>query len=694
MSEQNLLTHSRNQKTTPFGTFDQTFAHRIISKDPDPEADQPRQAWSNQLEFILTCVGYAVGLGNVWRFPYLCFKNGGGAFLIPYCICLFLVGIPIFYLELSLGQFASLGPLKVWSLNPSLKGLGMCLVIVPAIIAIYYNVVIAYCIYFFFASMTSSLPWVACDNTWNTCDCNDGSLNLSLSDPWQGSRPDCLNHTINKTSSPSEEYFFEKVLGVTGGVGEPGNVKWDVMLCNLLAWLIVFLVLSKGIQSLGKVVYFSAIFPYVLLTVMLVRGLTLDGYYDGVMFYITPDWDKVSDPNVWSDAATQIFFSLSACQGGLIAMASYNKFNNLTLRDALIVPIINCLTSFYAGFAIFSVLGFMAYSKGVSVADVAAGGPGLVFVVYPEGLAQMSVPTLWAILFFFMMMTLGFSSQFSIVEAVLTGLMDQFSRTLNTRWRKIGFRLLICLTGFLLGLPMVTEGGYYMFELTDHFISGFPMLFIGLTELIAINYIYGFGNFKKDIEMMIGRNICVTISFYFFGLMWCVVSPIGLTTVIIAKIIESEPFVSDGYRYPDWAQAIGWMIVAAALICMPLWYIVYLWRNGLGSLCRKINSPSSTWGPALPENRTGPRYSKTVEMSPVDLEGGVYQPKGQVISFEPGEPRGYGNGAFTRTTTEPSAPELPNGGTNTSYEPDNNGYVNAAFSHQETSEKPDNTTKF
>ncbi|XP_069107592.1 sodium- and chloride-dependent glycine transporter 1-like [Argopecten irradians] len=657
------------------------------------QGDQPRQAWSNQLEFILTCVGYAVGLGNVWRFPFLCFKNGGGAFLIPYVICLFVVGIPIFYLELSLGQFASLGPLKVWSINPALKGLGVCLVVIPAIISIYYNVVIAYCIYFFFASMTSSLPWVTCDNTWNTCDCNDGSLNLSLADPWQGARPDCLNYTINKTTSASEEYFFQKVLAVTGGASESGTVKWDVMLCNLLGWSIVFLVLSKGIQSLGKVVYFSAIFPYVLLTVLLVRGLTLDGYYDGIMFYITPDWDKVADPNVWSDAATQIFFSLSACQGGLIAMASYNKFNNLTLRDSLIVPIINCLTSFYAGFAIFSVLGFMAHSKGVTVDEVAKGGPGLVFVVYPEGLSQMPVPTLWAILFFFMMMTLGFSSQFSIVEAVITGLMDQFSGVLNTKWRKIGFRLLICLTGFCLGLPMVTEGGYYIFELVDHFISGFPMLFIGLFELIAINYIYGFGNFRKDIEMMIGRNLCVTISFYFFGLMWCFVSPLCLAAVIVAKIINTVPFTSDGYLYPDWAQAIGWMIVAATLICIPLFYVISMWKAGLPEICRKVNAPTSSWGPALPENRTGPRYSKTVLVNPVELDmtGGHYTKRGQIITYEPGEPRG--NGSFTHPV--PSAPAHSNGGLDTAYDLSNEGYVNSGFSNGDISDKADDdSTKF
>ncbi|XP_069107590.1 sodium- and chloride-dependent glycine transporter 1-like [Argopecten irradians] len=693
MSEQSAFTETGPRKPKGFGTFNNVLSFSRKYQQPvepisayqgsdgdtaTPKDDQSRQSWSNHLEFFLTCIGYAVGLGNVWRFPYLCFKNGGGAFLIPYVICLFLVGIPIFYLELSLGQFASLGPITVWNINPSLRGLGVCLTIIPAIIGLYYNIVIAYCIYFFFASMTSSLPWVSCNNPWNTCDCYDGSVNLSLTDPWQGTRPECLNHTITSTSSPSEEYFFQKVLAVSGSASKSGNVKWDVMLCNLLGWLIVFLVLSKGIKSLGKVVYFTAIFPYILLVALLIRGLTLDGYYDGIMFYITPDWDKVADPNVWGDAATQIFFSLSACQGGLIAMASYNKFNNFILRDAVVIPIINCLTSVFAGFAIFSVLGFMAYTKGVSVEDVATDGPGLVFVVYPEGLSQMPVPTLWAILFFFMMMTIGFSSQFSIVEAVITGLMDQFSRVLNTKWRKVGFRLLICLTGFLLGLPMVTEGGYYMFELTDHFISGFPMLFTGLIELIALNYIYGFQNFKDDIEMMIGRNTCVKLCHHFFGLMWCIVSPISLAAVIVAKIIDTEPFVSDGYLYPDWAQAIGWMIVVTSLVFMPLWYVYYLWRNGLPSFCKKINAPTANWGPTLPEHRTGPRYSNPAQIDPTEQENSPVQ---TLDSGKSGPSQGSSGVDAIFVSPMTSAPTTSCDVTKTTYSPGDNTYVNCAFSH-------------
>ncbi|KAJ8319963.1 hypothetical protein KUTeg_001550, partial [Tegillarca granosa] len=497
-----------------------------------------RAAWGNQIEFILTMIGFAVGIGNIWRFPYLCYRNGGGAFLIPYFVSMFVIGGPIFYLEIAFGQFASLGPLKIWRANPAFKGLGYAMVIVSGLIALYYCVIISWCIYFFFASMTSNLPWNDCNNVWNQCTCRDGNQNDTLLDPWNGTRPECRNH---------------HVLESTGSIEIAGGVKWDLALCLLLAWTLTFIVLSRGVESLGKVVYFTALFPYVLLTALLVRGATLDGHMDGIKYYLTPDFSKLLDANVWADAAVQIFYSLSCCQGGLMAMASYNNFKNMALRDTIMVPIINCLTSFYAGFVIFSVLGFMAKSKGT----------GLAFVVYPEGIAQMPISPLWSIMFFFMMMTLGFSSLFSITETVITGFADELGSKLNTRWKRVGYRFAICATAYLLGLPMVTRGGSYLLDVVDTFVGGFPLLIIGFLECVVIIYIYGFFRFKEDIEMMLGRSIPVQCSFVYFGIMWCIITPIGLL------------------HYP----------VAA----------------GPEVLCCQLNSPRANWGPAKDEHRTG-RY--------------------------------------------------------------------------------------
>ncbi|XP_060608384.1 sodium- and chloride-dependent glycine transporter 1-like isoform X2 [Ruditapes philippinarum] len=576
------------------------------------ETEKQRANWGSHVEFILTLVGFAVGLGNVWRFPYLCFENGGGAFLIPYFICLVVMGIPLFYLELSFGQFASLGPVKIWIINPAMKGLGYSMIIVSALISLYYNVIIAVCIYYFFASMRSTLLWTSCDPDWASCLCRDNTMNKSDPDPWNSTRQDCLNYTFNesKVTNPSEEYFSNRVLRQTSGLDVTGGISWELTLCLLLAWTIVFLVLTKGIKSLGKVVYVTAIFPYILLTALLIRGLTLDGSKDGIDFYLTPNITKLGEAKVWSDAAVQIFYSLSACSGGLIAMASYNNFRNNVLRDTFLVPVINCLTSFYAGFVIFASLGFMANQKGVSVKDVAAGGPGLAFVAYPEALAQMPASPVWAVLFFLMMMMLGFSSEFSIVETVLTGVLDDFPSIRRSKYKAILFRASYCIVGFVLGLPMCTGCGFHLLDLVDNATGGFPLLFVGFFEVIAIAYIYGFVRFRKDILMMLGdtpllRSIS-KFSFVYFGPMWMVFTPLCLLAVIVFKCIQYKTkHEEDPGVFPQWADVIWWLIVLTPVLCIPFWFLAYFFRNGAWRVLCDVNSPKPTWGPALKENRAG-----------------------------------------------------------------------------------------
>ncbi|XP_052788428.1 sodium- and chloride-dependent glycine transporter 2-like [Mya arenaria] len=580
--------------------------------DDGEQALAKRGSWGNQIEFILTMIGFAVGLGNVWRFPYLCFRNGGGAFLVPYFICLAMLGVPLFFMELNFGQFASLGPLKIWRVNPAMKGVGMSVVLITTCIIIYYNVIVSYCIYFFFASMTANLPWADCENDWNTCLCRDSTMNSSSSIPWHNDSrlaTACENMTItkNQTTSPSEEFFIHKVLRRTGGLDEPGELLWDVSLCNLLAWTIIFLVLTKGVETLGKVMYVAAIFPYILLTILLVRGLTLEGHSEGIDFYLKPNITKLSEAAVWSDAAVQIFYSLGICQGGLIAMSSFSNFKTNTLRDSLIVPIVNCGTSFYAGFVIFSVLGFMAHQKNTDVANVVASGPGLVFMVYPEALSQMPVAPLWSVLFFLMMTMLGFSSQFSATETVLSSIIDEFPSLRSSRFKTIGFRAAGCFLFFVLGLPMTTQGGYYLFNLIDNYVGGFPLLFAGIFEIIVLIFIYGVMKFKKDIEMMLGKTKMTKIAFFFFIPMWCFLTPACLLGVIVFKCIQYEPLVTDGYDYPDFGDAIGWLAAGACILIVPIWFIGYFCKMGGAALMADLNSPKTKWGPADPEHR-GERY--------------------------------------------------------------------------------------
>ena len=288
-----------------------------------------------------------MGLGNIWRFPYLCYKNGGGAFLIPYIICLFLCGLPIFFFEVALGQFCSQGPIKAFNGVPIIKGLGYTMVMVSILIGCYYNVIITYTLRYLVDSLKSisadELPWSGCQNEWNDAKCMnvdrlDYCKNATTVIPMDGivfhedlGTFDCkLNHSSRE--APSQQYWENHVLNMTDGIDDIGSLKLDLVGYLALAYFILFICLAKGIQSSGKAVYITSTFPYLVLAILLAVGLTKEGSWNGIKYFLTPQWDKLREMTVWKDAATQIFYSLSASWGGLITLASYNEFHNNILR--------------------------------------------------------------------------------------------------------------------------------------------------------------------------------------------------------------------------------------------------------------------------------------------------------------------------------------------------------------------------
>ncbi|KAI7697234.1 hypothetical protein SSS_07999 [Sarcoptes scabiei] len=240
-----------------------------------------RDQWGGQFEFLLACLGNAVGLGNCWRFPYLCYKNGGGAFLIPYMICCLVIGLPLFMIELGLGQFSSMGPGQLWAnLAPISKGIGLASIISSAIVAIYYNMIIAWTLFYFVETFLGQ-KWQICSNSFNSEYCFS-----TLSNQTSSSNP--MNWSISST----EEFFNDYVLAKSNGLEEMTMMNWKLVLALFFSWTLVALALIKGIQSSGKVVYFTATFPYVILAILLGRGLTLPGSFDGLRYYITPNWDE------------------------------------------------------------------------------------------------------------------------------------------------------------------------------------------------------------------------------------------------------------------------------------------------------------------------------------------------------------------------------------------------------------------
>ncbi|MED6256143.1 hypothetical protein ATANTOWER_020663, partial [Ataeniobius toweri] len=194
-----------------------------------------------------------------------------------------------------------------------------------------------------------------------------------------------------------------------------------------------------------------------MLFILLIRGVTLPGALDGIIYYLYPDISRLSDPQVWIDAGTQIFFSYAIGLGFLTSLGSYNTFNNNCYRDCFYLCFLNSATSIVAGFAIFSVLGFMTYEQGVDISEVAQSGPGLVFIVYPRAMAMMPMPQVWSVCFFLMIILLGLDSQFVGIECVISSLVDHFPSYLNQGYRRELLLLVICCICCLFGLLLVTE---------------------------------------------------------------------------------------------------------------------------------------------------------------------------------------------------------------------------------------------
>uniref|UniRef100_A0AAY4CMA0 Transporter n=1 Tax=Denticeps clupeoides TaxID=299321 RepID=A0AAY4CMA0_9TELE len=523
--------------------------------------EQPeRQMWSRQMDFIMSCVGFAVGLGNVWRFPYLCYKNGGGVFLIPYALMVFVGGIPVFFLEIALGQFMKQGGVSAWNIAPLFKGLGLASMVIVFFCNTYYIMILVWGLYFLLNSFTSPLPWATCGNHWNTPNCTEDFRRV------------CPNHSATNSSCVELEVIL------------PVSVLYFISEALIrLCWTYV-----RTCVSVLQVVYFTALFPYAVLLVLFVHGVSLPGALDGIVYYLKPDWSKLTQAQVWIDAGTQIFFSYAIGLGALTALGSYNRFNNNCYQDAFVLALINSGTSFFAGFVVFSVLGFMAAEQGVDISRVAESGPGLAFIAYPKAVTLMPLAPLWAVLFFFMLLVLGLDSQFVGVEGFITGLMDMLPpKSLIGSLRREVIVAICCGICFILDLSMVTEvslegrrGGMYVFQLFDYYsASGMTLLWQAFWECVVIAWVYGADRFMDDVARMIGYRPLPYMKWC-----WLYITPLVCIGVFLFHVVNYERLVYNGvYVYPWWGELLGWALALSSMLCIPF-TVLYRLLHCKGSL--------------------------------------------------------------------------------------------------------------
>uniref|UniRef100_A0A672Z0M5 Transporter n=1 Tax=Sphaeramia orbicularis TaxID=375764 RepID=A0A672Z0M5_9TELE len=538
------------------------------------EKTQKRGQWANKREFLLAVVGEIIGLGNVWRFPYLCFKNGGGVFLVPYVLFLVTCGIPIFFLEVSMGQLTGQGGITCWrKICPLFEGLGYGSQVIMLYTVMYYIVILAWAFLYLFSSFTSELPWARCNNTWNTDDCIDNHLNRSSN-----------GFVFENATSSVEEFWQRRVLGLSGGLEEVGSVRWDLAGCLLLSWIVCYFCIWKGVKSSGKVVYFTATFPYVMMTALLIRGLTLPGAMDGIWFYLSPDPTRLTDPQVWMDAGSQILFSYAVCTGCLASLGSYNKYDNNCYKDAFALCLLNSLTSFVAGFAIFSVLGFMSYELGVDISTVAESGPGLAFIAYPRAVAMMPLPQLWAAFFFIMIIFLGLDSQFVYLEGLVTSISDMYPSFFFAGHRRKLLLLIICGLSLLIGLSMVTEGGLYVFQLFDYYAcSGIPLMVFAILETLCIGWIYGADHYYNNVADMIGYR-----PWPYMKYCWRFITPAG---ILLFSLVNFTPLrYNNTYQYPWWGYALGLFLAFSSVF---MWHLFICCSTNIPENLNDITFPQT-----------------------------------------------------------------------------------------------------
>lgn len=460
-----------------------------------------RLHWPSQWIFILAAIGSAAGLGNLWRFPFLTFEHGGGAFVVAIVLANIVIGIPLLILEVGLGQKIQRGaPDALASIKKSFRYIGWTALVFGFMVLAYYMGVVAWSVSYFASAFT--LAW----------------------------------------GSDTSSFFFGEILQLSSGVDVLGGFSYPVLSGLLLAWALVYFSVWKGVRSVSAVVKWTATLPFVILAILLVRAVTLDGALDGLRLYLLPDWSALLSSSLWLAAFSQVFFSLSLAFGIMIAYGSLKKKNTDIVKSSFIVAGGNFLVSFMSGFVIFGTLGYMALQQGVSVSDVVAGGPSLVFVVFPQAINLLpAFNALIAILFFGTLLLLAIDSAFSLLEAVAVTFRDRFEKTAT---KKIA--LLLSLVGIFAGLIYATKAGLYFLDIADHFVVNYGLVIIGFLEALIVGWLWKGNDFMKFInensQWKIGKWWNISIKY---------VTPLFLGVLLIWNIVNEFKVPYEGY--PTWA---------------------------------------------------------------------------------------------------------------------------------------------
>uniref|UniRef100_A0A915Q1J1 Transporter n=1 Tax=Setaria digitata TaxID=48799 RepID=A0A915Q1J1_9BILA len=584
----------------------------------DTKGDDVRDLWKTQFEFFLSLVGFMVGVGNMLRFPSVAYKYGGGAFLIPYFTCLTLFGLPIVFMHLSIGQYSGLSPSSAFrKLMPIASGIGWALVFLALPISIYYNIIVAWSIYYFWFSLkgffVGSLPWSQCNPEWpkNTPCCLLSGPAECFLQPHAISSPEAyfhyevLNRTVicsksqltmtNMTTVLLNATFSSIDISIASRNFTLGPLQSHLVVSLAFAWILVFLGVFNGIGSIGWAISVTSTLPYLLLGILLLRGISLPGATQGLIFFLKPEIEKIWSISIWKAAAEQVFYSLGIDAGAVISMASFSRYRNNIYRDAVAVVLIfsDTFTSILAGMVIFSFTGFIAQNQQRSIDEILQHDPLYVaFTIYPSATTFMDMGPLWATLFFGMLTLSAVDAQFAWIEMVVSSVVDQFNKT--HRRTKTRVMIALCVLCFICGLPFTTRGGIFLFHSLENMNANWNSF-----SLRVNNFVMDVGEMLRLSislkEVLKSENLSIEqINLFhrlkfFFGptggyIRWTLslCSPCILLFLLIASIFNYQRVSMENSSLPLRYELIAWFTMVGPLIIVPcaaLCTSYEIWRN-------------------------------------------------------------------------------------------------------------------
>lgn len=477
--------------------------------------DEKREQWGSKLGFILAAIGSAIGLGNIWRFPYVAYANGGGAFLIPYFCAIFTAGIPLLILEYSIGhKFKGSTPLAIARINKKWEWLGWWPTISAFIILSYYSML---------------LSWAA------------NYLGLSFKKSWGYDSNNFFHNSFLKlTDSPFN--FGEMVLPILIGI----SLIW------FINWFICYKGIKGGIEKANKILLPMLI---VIMIIIAIKSVTLEGAVIGLNALFTPNWSMVIQPKVWIAAYGQVFFSLSLAMGIMVTYSSYLPNKTDINNSAFMTAFANCGFEFLSAIAVFGILGFMATSQGIPMSEVVSSGVGLAFVVFPAVFTEMgALGTVLGILFFLCLLFAGITSSISLIEAVAAPFKDKF------RWKREKVVTIICIVGFLVSTLYSTGAGLYILDIVDNFINNYGIVVVGLLEVILIGWIAKPNTIREHTN---------EISYFKIGRWWNIMikflTPAILIYMLIQSIMGEIKIPYGGYTLSA-LFLYGWSVIGIGII--------------------------------------------------------------------------------------------------------------------------------